>query len=65
MKLQLFQAGYKILHPVEIKAYQKEFEGGNGGIFLHWFRLITLYFMFRFMLSNICYPNKNQKSFLK
>ena len=35
------------------------------GVFLHWFRLNMLSIKFRFMLSNICYCNKNQKSFLK
>ena len=33
--------------------------------FLHWFRLNMLSFMFRFMLSNICLRNKNQRSFLQ
>ena len=32
-----------------------------GGVFLRWFRLK----MFRFMLSNICYQNKYQRSFSK
>ena len=36
-----------------------------GAVFLYEFKLNMLDFMFRFMLSNICYHNKNQSSFQK
>ena len=37
----------------------------KGGVSLHKFMLNMLSFMFRFMLSNVCYHNTNQRSFLK
>ena len=40
-------------------------DAGNEAVFLYEFKLNMLDFMFRFMLSNICYHNKNQRSFLK
>ena len=37
----------------------------SGAVFLYEFKLNMLDIMFGFMLSNICYHNKNQRSFLK
>ena len=44
-------------------SYLTLFSYSHRSNFLHWFRLNMFYFIFRFMLSNICYHSKNQRSY--